>query len=404
MKTASNTLSVNILKRGLVRPFDQTPSTILDLSFIDCLPLFRINVKTLHVFKHGPPEATKVIRQALSKALVHYYPLAGRLKESNQGYLQVECSGGRDGVWFVEAFSDCTLDSVNYLDDISKSSSNNLLPAETDIDSVVQMQVTQFACGGFVIGFIFSHIIFDGTGAAQFLSTIGELARNVENPSIIPVWQRDFFQTSLQKSNIAASLPSPPMPSNKRLEQANFDIPLGKIQQLKQEFLRVSGGNICSTFEIVVALCWRSRTRAIINYLNKSNTTLVKLGFAVNCRNLLNPPLPKGFYGNCAFPMTITAPWESLVQASIIDVVKMIQEAKAKLPHEAAKYFKGDYLNDSENEPFSNLHDYTALTIAAWVRLGFNQVDYGWGPAHPSCPHTRCHHNAIWHYGIASFA
>ena len=138
------TFSVIRSSRSLVRPSEKTPQgTLLDLSIIDRLPVLRCNIRTLHVFRHGP-EAARVIREALSKALVPYYPLAGKLKESSQGQLQIECSG--EGVWFVEASADCTLYGVNYLDDdIVSIPYDELLPdhipENEGIDPLVQLQV-----------------------------------------------------------------------------------------------------------------------------------------------------------------------------------------------------------------------------------------------------------------------
>lgn len=146
--TLSMAMSVIRTKRGLVKPAKETPMTTLDLSVIDSLPVLRCNVKTLHVFRHGPG-AARVIREALSLALVPYYPLAGRLStESNSnkpGCPQIECSG--DGVWYVEASADCTLDSLNFFDDVESFPWDHLLLLPDDIpeiqriDPLVQMQV-----------------------------------------------------------------------------------------------------------------------------------------------------------------------------------------------------------------------------------------------------------------------
>lgn len=371
------TFSVIRSSRSLVRPSEKTPEgTLLDLSIIDRLPVLRCNTRTLHVFRHGP-EAARVIREALSKALVPYYPLAGKLKESSQGQLQIECSG--EGVWFVEASADCTLYGVNYLDDdIVSIPYDELLPdhipENEGIDPLVQFQVTQFACGGFVIGLKFCHSICDGLGAAQFLNAVGEVARGAEHLSTAPVWQRDFFPPPPEQAKVTPlpNLP-PPMP-NYTLSHANVDITLDHINQLKQEF-RQSTGHTCSSFEVVAAKFWSRRTQAI----NFKQDTELKLVFFANCRQLLNPPLPKGFYGNCFFPVTITASSESLTRASISDVVKLIQEAKAKLPTEFDKYMKGESIKDGE-DPIAPPLAYTTLFISEWGRLGFNQVDYGWGP------------------------
>ncbi|MBA0686048.1 hypothetical protein Goari_013671 [Gossypium aridum] len=366
-------------RRSLVTPSQQTPSGKLDLSFIDKVPVLRCYTRTLHVYKHGP-EASKVIREALSKALVPYYPLAGLLKESDNNQLQVECSG--EGAWFVEASADSSLHAFNYFDDANFDIPyDELLPDQVPnsegMEPLVQMQVTQFACGGFVIGLIFCHTICDGLGSAQFLNAVGEFARGMEHLSVEPVWQRDFFPTPTQEANDIqlANLPVPPPPMpGKPLEHVSIDISMDEINQLKKQF-HESTGQTCSAFEIVAANFWSLRTRAI----NLKPGTEVRLLFFANCRQLVEPPLPKGFYGNCFFPITITAPCDLLKQASAIEVIKLIREAKTKLPSEFGKFKNGDYLRNGK-DPFLAPLGYATLFISEWGRLGFNQVDYGWGP------------------------
>ncbi|KAI9082612.1 hypothetical protein K1719_035481 [Acacia pycnantha] len=375
-------MAVHVIRtnRGLVKPAEQKASTTLDLSPIDRLPVLRCNARTLHVFRYGP-QASTVIREALSRALVPYYPLAGRVSQPEHGPLQVECSG--EGVWFVEASASSTLASVNYFDDVESIPYEDLLPdhitdPETEhVDPLVKMQVTQFRCGGFVIGLIFCHSVCDGLGAAQFLKAIGEVARGLEKPSIAPVWQRDFFPLTSDEEPVSALPKLPPCPPpvpDYKLEHANIDIPIDHIHRLKREFQQVTGQN-CSAFEIVAAGFWISRTRSI----NLGPNTLVKLVFFANCRQLLNPPLPEGFYGNCFFPVTVTIPSESLTQASMIEAIKLIREGKARLPAEFDKYLKGERLKDGE-DPFAPPLAYTTLFISEWGRLGFNEVDYQWGP------------------------
>lgn len=158
---------------------------------------------------------------------------------------------------------------------------------------------------------------------------------------------------------------------NYQLNHVNIDIPLDKIAQLKLRFSQPTGQN-CSTFEAVAASLWGSRTRAV----RFDPATEVRLVFFANCRDIVDPPLPKGFYGNCFFPVTIEASSDWIEKAPFADVVKLIQEAKSKLPVEFAKYMDGAYHVD----PFSPPLAYTTLFISEWGRLGFNQVDYGWGP------------------------
>lgn len=223
------------------------------------------------------------------------------------------------------------------------------------------------------MGLIFCHSICDGLGAAQFLSAVGELARGLQHLSIAPVWYREALPSPqpLPHSTGEPKVP-PPMPDY-QLEHASIDISPDRINQLKHEFLELTGGT-CSTFEIVAASMWSSRTQAI----KLDRDTEVTLVFFANGRQLLHPPLPEGFYGNCFFPVTVTVSSEKLSQASNAEAVKLIQEAKARLPVEFTNWINGNDMRDVD--PFAPPLGYTTLFISEWGRLGFNQVDYGWGP------------------------
>ncbi len=54
-----------------------------------------------------------MIGEALSKVLVYYYPLAGKLKRNSDGNLQINCT--TDGVPFLVANANCKLSSLHYL-------------------------------------------------------------------------------------------------------------------------------------------------------------------------------------------------------------------------------------------------------------------------------------------------
>jgi Transferase family len=112
--------------QSLVRPAEPTLTVSESLSIIDRVPGLRHTVRSLHVFEHGQ-EPARVIRNALSKALVWYYPFAGRFVGSvPDGDVHVACTG--EGVWFVEAEAGCTLGDVNKLDHPLVISEDELLP------------------------------------------------------------------------------------------------------------------------------------------------------------------------------------------------------------------------------------------------------------------------------------
>jgi benzyl alcohol O-benzoyltransferase len=101
------------VKRGapeFVRPSKPTPHEIKLLSDIDDQEGLRYQTRLIQFYNHDPNMAGKdpvdIIRKALAKTLVFYYPFAGRLREGRSRKLMVDCND--EGVLFIEADADVT--------------------------------------------------------------------------------------------------------------------------------------------------------------------------------------------------------------------------------------------------------------------------------------------------------
>jgi hypothetical protein len=278
-----------------------------------------------------------VIRAALSRALVDYRPFAGRFVGSVvAGEACIECTD--DGAWFVEAIVDCSLEDVNGLDYPLMVSEEELLPAPdegVDPTSIpIMMQVTEFACGGFVVGLVAVHTLADGLGAAQFINTISEFARGMEKPTVAPIWGRALIP------NPPKLLPGTP-PSFKSFGFQHFtvDVTSDRIAYVKAQYYQATG-QYCSTFDVAIAKVWQARTKAMKYNLESE----VHVCFFANTRHLLTQVLPKngGFYGNCFYPVSVTATAEDVTTAGLLDVIRMIRNGKARLPLEFSKWAAGD--------------------------------------------------------------
>lgn len=238
-----------------------------------------------------------------------------------------------------------------------------------------EFQVTQFTCGGFSVGIISSHAVFDGLGAAQFVNAIAETARGLPRPTVEPIWCRE----AIPKFNPAKppqGLGPPPALTTFDFEYSIADISSDSIDKFKDRFMKETGKR-CLTFDIVTAMAWRARTRAI----GLEPDVEVRFGFAADTRHLLDRVLPhrKGYYGNAVYPVTVSATSEKIVSSSIIEIVSLIREAKNMLPRKFSEWMAGE----NEEDPYKVPFDYGTFIIADWNKVGFYEVDYGWAePMH----------------------
>ncbi|KAK3160527.1 hypothetical protein QOZ80_1BG0060700 [Eleusine coracana subsp. coracana] len=387
--------SIERLAPRLVVPVEPTPDGPLRLSWLDRYPTQMALIESLHVFKPAPDRPVsadevdadvaaspaKTIERALARALVQYHPLAGRLVLSASGaQLAVDCN--RAGVWFTEASAACTLEDVDYLEAPLMVPKDALLPPtppEEDEDEralVLLVQVTSFACGGFVVGFRFSHAVADGPGAAQFMNAVGDLARGGNDgvSAVAPQWGRDAVPDPARA--VVGALPTRDGGA-KRLEYLAIDISADYIDHFKAQYNAAHGG-WCSAFEVLIAKAWQSRTRAA----GFDPDSPVHLCFAVNARPLLHASLPRGgagFYGNCYYIMRVTAPAGKVAGSSVTEVVRLIKDGKRRMPGDFGRWAAGE-MGAAGVDPYQITSDYRTLLVSDWTRLGFAEVDYGWGP------------------------
>jgi hypothetical protein len=349
----------------LVGPSEPTPTGNLPLTSSD-MAVLHMPVSSLHVFDRPIHELAETIRRAMSHALVHYYPVAGRLAVSGPD-VQLACTG--DGVEFVAATASCTLEDVRFLD----------APLVAPLDALVlrfgerarlpecpllMMQVTEFACGGYVVGVTWNHVIADAFGMAQFLGAVGELARGLSTPSVVPVRHDPSLPEIPQL--LAALGPSLDL---KPVEFAYTDvtIPWSFVNRIKAEFQGVD--QWCSTFEVVAAAIWQCRTRAI----NADPGSPAPLIFTANMRK--HAGAQDGFYGNCVALQMVVTTCGAVANGDTAEVVKLIKHGKGRIP---------DILGNYEPVVFSEelvgaLNGYTPLFMTSWGGIGLEGVDFGGG-------------------------
>lgn len=378
-----NTTEFSVVKNEveLVKPLKPTPSEVLSLSTLDNEANLECFSKAIYVYQANDDDNNKVdpadmIKQALSEALVYYYPLAGRLKrQEHDGRLQLTCN--ENGVPFLVATANCTLSSLGYLDNIDFEVAKDFVFPNPTSDCPFVLQVTKFSCGGFTIGFGISHMVSDGFGAAQIFKALAELSKGKEL-SVKPVWERErLVGTPIKEPLKVDTCPpakSPHMPSSDIVDEI-FYVKGESIKKLKEE-MSSSTSNF-TTFEILAAFVWRARLRAL--ELNHDGKTC--LYFATGLRKLINPPLPEGYYGNAFLTSAVELTGKELDEKPLCEIVNMIKEKKKDV-------FDNNYIRKSidiaetklvnrDNDKIEATGALMALTD--WRNLGLVSDEFGSG-------------------------
>ncbi|CAL0327946.1 unnamed protein product [Lupinus luteus] len=377
-----------------VKPSKPTPSSILSLSAIDNRPdgdglgqvIYVYQSETNHDDSLNTQDPVLTIKEALSKLLFYYYPLAGRLVKHADGNSRVHFNKDY-GVPFLEAVANCSLSSLHYLDgndtEIAKHFAFDLPSQDQNGHNYpLVMKLTKFPCGGFTIGMGMSHLIADGFGASQFFRALAEFARGKKEPSVKPVWERERLMGSTTKQPYkspigeAESTVSPFLPAT-TLMHVCFNVDHESIARLKISLMKEISGNgtierIFTTFEALGAYIWRARAKALkLSYDGK--TTLVS---AVGIRGNLNPPLPEGYYGNAFVDPYTVLTVKELIERPLSEIAKFIRSS-----NKVASTL--DYIENSINTIYPSLEDFNifdgAITcITDWRHLGFMQnMDFG---------------------------
>lgn len=101
---------IEVRESTMVKPATETPRRVLWNSNLD---LVIPSIHTPSVYFYRPTGASnffdpEIIKLGLSKALVPFYPMAGRLRRDDDGRIEIDCNG--EGVLFVEAESNSVID------------------------------------------------------------------------------------------------------------------------------------------------------------------------------------------------------------------------------------------------------------------------------------------------------
>ncbi|WCJ36964.1 HXXXD-type acyl-transferase family protein [Euphorbia peplus] len=381
-------MKINIKERRMIKPSKETPKKNLWVSDLDLLVSAR-HVPLVYFYKQQPNKTSnffeaKLLKDALSEVLVHFYPFARRLVKDENGRIHINCNG--NGALFVEAETASFLD--HFGDFTPCSDMLHLIPSfEDNIFSypLFAAQLTRFKCGSVCIGVSFHHTVADGTSLFQFINSWSEITRGVliSNPLFIDKTILDASATPITAYSHTEYDPPPTMinvssqthdyePTSFKM----FKITANKLKNLKSKLIN-SRFNY-STYAILTAHVWYCVCKA--RKLCYDQET--KLYIPTSGRLRFDPPLPSGYFGNVQFTTTVLSTAGEIESMSLQHTVEKIHEALNKMNDGYLRSILAYLKKQPDIEVLrrgANTYKCPNLSMVSWLKLPIYDADFGWG-------------------------
>ncbi|KAE8056678.1 hypothetical protein FH972_013426 [Carpinus fangiana] len=348
-----------------VKPAEATWNGPLPLSELDQLGTIT-HVPTIYFYRPelnwlSPPDTiTNALRVSLSRALVPFYPLAGRLRSIGGGRLELDCNA--EGVMFFQAEYEAKLDNIDHF---SQSQEYHSLFPSVDYSvpthelPIMLVQLTRFKCGGISLSLMISHAIADGPSALHFISEWARLARG-EPLRTAPFFDRKLLRAGDSQPQIALDL-------DKYSEYNPLPVILGQsdVEEGRKEKTMV--------------MLKLSNTQA--RELKDEQPTAIAI--SVDSRNRMNPPLPKGYLGSAILNVIARSHMGELMNKPLGYASSMIRQAIDKVTDTYVKSAIEFFRNQQDLTRFQAIEEpffgNPNVEVVSWLTLPTYNLDFGWG-------------------------
>ncbi|KAL5205563.1 hypothetical protein ABZP36_033772 [Zizania latifolia] len=351
---------------------------------------YNMQMGIIYAFR-PPGPSTADIERGLAAVLGVYRTFAGQACRGPDGERGVLLND--HGARLVEACVDASLV------DIAPAKPSpvvvQLHPSlEGEIEEVVQVQLTRFACGSLAVGFTANHTVADGHATSDFLVAWGRAARGLAVGPSPPHHHPDLFRPRdpplVEFEHRGVEYYSPPPSAaaggNNKHGECQYNIVIHKAHFTKDFIARLRAaasegrGRPFSRFETILAHVWRTMTRAR-GLGNPLTTSTIRI--SVDGRRRLSAPA--GYFGNLvlwAFPRATVG---DLLNRPLRHAAQVIHDAVERVD---APYFRSfvDFASSGAVEseglaPTTVLKDVLCpdLEVDSWLTFPFYELDFGSG-------------------------
>ncbi|KAL3825564.1 hypothetical protein ACJIZ3_021593 [Penstemon smallii] len=400
-------MKVTLNSSCLVQPAEPTWIGLMPLTESDQIGVLS-HVPTIYFYSPSKnfltPKDTifTTLKTSLSKVLVHFYPLAGRLRWLDGSRLELNCNN--KGVQLIEASCDAKLDDLG---DFTPSHNFHYLIPQIDYKAPIEeiplliVQLTKFSCGGITLSYTISHAVVDGQSALHFISEWARLARGEplgttpfldrkvlragDPPTAKPRFQHEQFQPP----PLLIGQSSSKNESKKATNITMLKLSKPQVEALKNEANKTRFHNdsarAYTRYESIAGHIWRSACKA----RGHAHEQPTAVGICVDIRKRMQPPLPEKFFGNAIVDVIATGLSGELVTRPLGYAASRIREAIDKVTSEYV-HSAIDFLKNLKD--LSMLQDIHALRtnqgpfygnpnlgVISWMMLPLYGLDFGWG-------------------------
>nr|CAB3472321.1 unnamed protein product [Digitaria exilis] len=374
---------VQVLESSFVSPSEPTPTEGLWVSPLDLVLANRGHTPTVYFYSSNGVATADFfdvarLKEAMAKALVAFYPLAGRLGVDSDGRIEISCNG--EGALFVVArAAHLTIGDVKDLKP-SPELRRQFVPRIEPSSVLLAVQVTFFKCGGVALGTALHHVAIDASSAFHFFQTWSAYSRDDDRAAVeLPCHDRTLLRArspptvhpdALTMFYPVKVITDPLGP----LAGEVFAISRDQIASLK----RLCGGT--STFCAVSALVWQCV--CIARRLPPDSEA--RIAIPANIRRRVKPPLPDRYFGNAVVRLGVTGAAGDIVSEELGSVASRIRRAIGRMDdgdvvRSAIDYYEMVAGKDDRARRSTGTLPETELQITSWLGMPMYDADFGWG-------------------------